>query len=118
MIVFLANYKNKKLKEINILSNAKILSKKNIKLEKNEKYQPVYDEILGETMILNFNNNEKLENIDVAGMANTIFNTEKNDILEGQNHVSGDSIKINFNTKKLLINSIVVNGGVIGKFFT
>ena len=110
------NYKNKKLKEINILSNAKILSKKNIKLEKNEKYQPVYDEILGETMILNFNNNEKLENIDVAGMANTIFNTEKNDILEGQNHVSGDSIKINFNTKKLLINSIVVNGGVIGKF--
>ena len=111
------NYKNSQINNIQIKSSSKIISTKNIKIAEDSPLQPVEDLISGDYMYLNFDENEKISNINVIGMSKTEFNTERNKILQGQNHVSGDTIHIAFDTQKSDIDNIIVKGGVIGNFY-
>ena len=111
------NYDNSKIHEIKIIDNVIVLSKKNIKLSEGSTYQSVNDEISGNYMFLQFNDNEEIEQLDVFGMSKAKFHTERNSILQGENHVSGDTIKINFDKGNNIISKIKVIGGVIGNFY-
>ena len=111
------NYKNSKINDIHVMSNAKILSKKNIQTTKTGTLQPVNDEISGNNMLLNFNDDEKIIRVNIEGMSKAKFNTVRDSILQGENHVSGDTIKIDFDELQSTINDLTVIGGVIGNFY-
>ncbi|MDC2984558.1 putative LPS assembly protein LptD, partial [Candidatus Marinimicrobia bacterium] len=100
-------------KKLNLYDSVEILNIYNTKINENSNMQAFENEIMGENILINIEN-DVIENLTIAGMAETHYHVIKDSILMGINKVSGDSIAINFKNNNM--NRMLVKGGAIGKF--
>ncbi len=110
------DYENSLIKTINIMSSASIVNTRYGKIDSSSNRQPVQDNIRGNHIILNFDNNEKINDMKVINMAEAQFYAIRDSIIKGQNTVSGDTILINFNLNDSNIEDMTITGGAKGTF--
>tara|TARA_Y100000389_G_scaffold92955_1_gene89663 strand:- start:2605 stop:5904 length:3300 start_codon:yes stop_codon:yes gene_type:complete len=107
------NYKDSLINNININSNAKFFNYRIAKFNASNQYQNIEDKMSSKKMMIDFNNGE-VNNIQLLGMASTMFNVVEDTLVTGTNSSSADSILIEINNNN--INRMKMYGGVEGKF--
>ena len=107
------NYKDSLINNIDINSNAKFFNYRKAKFNIDKQYQNIEDKMSSKKMMIDFNNGE-VNNIQLLGMASTMFNVVEDSLVTGTNSASADSILIEINNNN--INRMKMYGGVEGKF--
>jgi len=107
------DYKDSIINNIKILDNSEVINYRYAKIDSLSKIQRTSDYISSKKMFIQFKES-LVDSINLQGMAITKFNAIQDTILQGLNHVEGDSIIINFNND--IIDRMQVKGGAIGKF--
>ena len=107
------NYKDSLINNIDINSNAKFFNYSKAKFIIAGQYQNIEDKMSSKKMMIDFNNGE-VNNIQLLGMASTMFNVVEDSLVTGTNSSSADSILIEINNNN--INRMKMYGGVEGKF--
>ena len=107
------NYKDSLINNIDINSNAKFFNYRKAKYDIDKQYQNIEDKMSSKKMMIDFNNGE-VNNIQLLGMASTMFNVVEDSLVTGTNSASADSILIEINNNN--INRMKMYGGVEGKF--
>ena len=107
------NYKDSLINNIDINSNAKFFNYRKAKFDIDKQYQNIEDKMSSKKMMIDFNNGE-VNNIQLLGMASTMFNVVEDSLVTGTNSSSADSILIEIINNN--INRMKMYGGVEGKF--
>ena len=106
-------FQDSTLSHISIDKNPTAINLVTAKLYNESPYTEYFDRMFGKKMFITYQEN-KINKLTITGMANSIYHIIKNDLLEGQNEVSGDTISLSFFNEEL--SSIRVVGGGIGHF--
>ena len=107
------DYKDSVINNIKISDNSEIINYRYAKIDSISKIQRTSDYISSKKMFIQFKES-LVDSIHLQGMAITKFNAVKDTILQGLNHVEGDSIIIKFDND--IIDRMQVRGGATGKF--
>jgi len=113
------SYNNKVLKNIyipkNAKANTKLLGYKQLYSDStNLKNKTEFNDIMTSNSLIGFFNNGILDSLKLSGMATTTYHVFEDSLFKGKNEASGDTIKMNFDNKKLT--NIHVEGGSIGEY--
>ena len=95
------DYKDSVINNIKILDNSEIINYRYAKIDSISKIQRTSDYISSKKMFIQFKKS-LVDSIHLQGMAITKFNAVKDTILQGLNHVEGDSIIIKFDNDIIL----------------
>ena len=107
-------FKNDNLEKMDIYSNSFVINQRQAKDDSTSLLYPVYDTLRGENIFISFINNSKVKNLYMHGMARAQINIIDNEVLNGINAISGDTINIIFIDNK--INKINISGGAQGEY--
>ena len=113
------SYNNKILKNIYIPKNARantiLLGYKQLDSDStNLKNKTKFNDIMTSNSLIGFFNNGLLDSLKLSGMATTTYHVFEDSLFKGKNEASGDTIKMNFDDKKLT--NIYVKGGSMGEY--
>ena len=113
------SYNNKVLKNIYIPKNARantiLLGYKQLDSDStNLKNKTKFNDIMTSNSLVGFFNNGLLDSLKLSGMATTTYHVFEDSLFKGKNEASGDTIKMNFDDKKLT--NIYVKGGSMGEY--
>ena len=113
------SYDNKILKNIYIPKNARantiLLGYKQLDSDStNLKNKTKFNDIMTSNSLIGFFNNGLLDSLKLSGMATTTYHVFEDSLFKGKNEASGDTIKMNFDNKKLT--NIYVKGGSMGEY--
>ena len=113
------DYNNKILKNIYIPKNARantiLLGYKQLDSDStNLKNKTKFNDIMTSNSLVGFFNNGLLDSLKLSGMATTTYHVFEDSLFKGKNEASGDTIKMNFDDKKLT--NIYVKGGSMGEY--
>ena len=106
-------FQDSTISHININQNPTVFNLVTAKLYDKSPYNEYFDKMFGKTMFIEYEQNQ-IHKLTITGMANSTYHVIKNDLLEGQNEVSGDTISLSFLNDELT--EIRVKGGGIGHF--
>ena len=95
------NYKDSLINNIDINSNAKFFNYRKAKFNIDKQYQNIEDKMSSKKMMIDFNNGEVI-NIQLIGMASTMFNVVEDSLVTGTNSSSADSILIEINNNNIV----------------
>ena len=108
------NYQDSLIDRIKLFSNTKIINDKYVYTDSSKLKFPVQDMMEGSYMDIHFDNKEQVSKIGIYGMADIHFNIVKNQLFEGINNISGDTVHLVFNNN--MINQMEILSGAIGEF--
>ncbi len=80
----------------------------------NLKNKTEFNDIMTSNSLIGFFNNGILDSLKLSGMATTTYHVFEDSLFKGKNEASGDTIKMNFDDKKLT--NIHVKGGSMGEY--
>ena len=107
-------YKNNSISKLSLKSNARVYIDQYLKLKNQNETKFFQDKMEASNILVEFDNNKKIDFITLSEMASTNFSVVRDSILKGINQVSGDTISISFSNNR--INQMYVKGGAIGEF--
>ncbi len=111
----LLGFKDESLESLKVISSGMILSKNSGYKKIDDKRQLVENEdvLKGETIFAELIN-DKIENIEMVGMASTLIHLYNDSLYDGINKISGD--KIILSIKNESAQKLIAEGGTIGKY--
>ena len=111
----LLGFKDESLESLKVISNGMILSQNSGYEKIDDKRQLIENEdvLKGETIFASLIN-DKIENIEMLGMASTLIHLYNDSLYDGINEVSGD--KIILSLKNESAQQLIAEGGTIGRY--
>ena len=110
----IVNYNNNLISDLIMIDNIQLFNQKKYFLKDNSQFQILEDKMESNTLLIKFNSNENINNIQLLGMAKANLHIVNDSLLNGLNSVSGDTIFIQFADDS--ISRMDINGGVVGIF--